>query len=346
MVLRQPLKSSILFGVDAVDVNMENNNRSPLVSIIVTSYNHAEYLEQRMNSLINQTYKNVEIIVVDDCSSDNSLTILNKYKSFSGTQIISLKENIGYASAGNLGVNMSKGEYIVFAECDDYCEAEFIEMLVSKMIKYPEIGVTFCVSNIVDSNGIIKDIDYNARDKEFKRYCSKDTIIPQKIIQKFFLNSCVIPNMSASMIRKSLFVQVGGLSSSFKMCADWDLWCRLANISVFYYLKSPLNYYRTHKTTARNTIGIEVQMSEIYSLLQNAYTSIKLSSIEKLKFRAHLASSWGGMIVRNPSEGIQSFTKVLGKSVQYDKLSLLYLVLWFTLRGFYYSIHKLVRESN
>lgn len=329
-----------------MDKYIQDDYKSPLVSIIVTSYNHAEYLEQRMNSIINQTYKNIEIIVVDDCSSDNSLIILNKYKIHPRTQIISLKENIGYASASNLGVSLSKGEYIVFAECDDYCDTEFIEILVSKMIDYPTIGVAFCGSNIVDEKGIILDIDFNSREKAFKRYCSKNTIIQQDMIQKFFLNSCVIPNMSAAMIRKKEFGQVGGLSSLFKMCADWDLWCRLARICDFYYVKLPLNYYRTHMTTARNTIGIEVQLSEIYSLLENASSNVNLSIIEKLKFRSYIASSWGGMIVRNPREGIKSFTNVLGKSVHYDKLSIFYLILWFALRGSYYSLHKLLKKSN
>ena len=80
------------------------------ISIIVASYNHAEYLEERMDTLLNQTFDKFEIIVVDDCSTDNSTEVLEKYRDNPKTTFIFLEENGGYAKACNLGISKSRGE--------------------------------------------------------------------------------------------------------------------------------------------------------------------------------------------------------------------------------------------
>jgi len=96
---------------------MNNNTTNELVSIVVTSYNHAEYLEQRLQSLLDQTYSNFEIIVVDDNSTDNSRQVLEKYRNNPKIKLFYNEINYGHAKTCNLGVSKCRGEYVIFAEC-------------------------------------------------------------------------------------------------------------------------------------------------------------------------------------------------------------------------------------
>ena len=93
-----------------------------LVSIVVASYNHAEFLEQRMTSLINQTYQNIEILVIEDCSPDNSLEVLRKYESHPKVKLIVREKNGGWVAVSNQGIDLSSGEFVLFANCDDDCD--------------------------------------------------------------------------------------------------------------------------------------------------------------------------------------------------------------------------------
>lgn len=300
-----------------------------LVSVVVTSYNHAEYLEQRMESLLGQTYQNLEIIVVDDCSTDDSMSVLENYRKYSHITIIALENNSGYANACNLGVSLSSGEFIMFAECDDYSDLRQVETLLRKLIENESAGVVYSRSTIIDSRGAIIGDDFQCRESAFRRMCARDTLISGKEIQKFLLISCVVPNMSAALIRKSEFIGVGGVSSKFKACADWDLWCRLAERCDFYYVNAPLNNFRTHATTVRNTFAITVQLSEIFDLLHRASGKTMLTVVERFRFKINLGRIWGNYIIASPINGIRCFRGIWRESLRYDSLSGLYLLLGF-----------------
>ena len=101
----------------------------PLVSIVFTSYNHKEYLRQALDSLLNQTYPNTEIIIIDDCSTDGSQEILKEYKHFENINLKLQTQNSGsYVKASNYGASFAKGEYLLFAQCDDFAEPNQIEL--------------------------------------------------------------------------------------------------------------------------------------------------------------------------------------------------------------------------
>lgn len=311
-----------------------------LVSAIVTSYNHAEYLEIRMESLLAQTYEDIEIIVIDDCSTDGSTKVLEKYRKNPKIEVVVLDTNGGYANASNLGVSLCKGEYIMFAECDDFSEPTQVEMLAKHLSENKGVGVAYCRSSIVDKDGKIIGDDFTLREKAFKKCCIGNTLITKSMMQKFLLNSCVIPNMSAALLKKDIITQVGGLSNAYKICADWDLWCKIATRTDFYYVTLPLNNFRTHSSTARNTFGIKVQIYEIHKLLYCAAPMFNLSLYEKFKFRINCGAIWARSFNENPMEWMRSFPFLWWKSLEYDKLSFAYLFIGFLSKAF-----KLVRKK-
>jgi len=314
---------------------------SELISIIVASYNHAEYLKMRLDTLINQTYKNREIIVMDDCSADSSPDVLRKYEDVHGIQLIFLKKNMGYTYVCNYGVNISRGEYIMFAECDDFNDPLHLETLYENIKKSDEIGVVYSRSNIVDKTGKIIGDDFCGSFMSFKKYCSKNVLIPRKKMQRFLITSCVIPNMSAALFRKKYFNAVHGLSESFKFCADWDFWCRMAQVCDFYYVISTLNNFRRHETTVKEVFGLKSQFSEIFELLQNALSKINLTKIEQLQFKINLGYIFGLEALFSCKKGIKEFLGVLKHGFKFGKLFFLLGLVRSSVELFCYKIKKI-----
>ncbi len=299
--------------------------RTP-VSVIVTSYNHAEYLDQRLDSLLSQTYPNLEIIVVDDHSTDNSLAVLEAYKKYGHIRIVALEQNRGYANAVNFGVRLSRGAYIMFAECDDFNAPTHIETLADALACQANVGVAYCRSHLVDDRGKTFDDDFHSRERAFKAQCSKDTMVPQLMMQRFLLISCVIPNMSAALIRRDCFDRVNGISLAYQACADWDLWCRLSAGCDFYYVTACLNSFRTHATSVRSTSGVLQPMLEITDLLYAALPKAELSGWERFRFRVNLGFIWVSYAPGRLSAWLESFSRIWRRGRKYDSLNLFYLL--------------------
>lgn len=293
------------------------------VSAIVTSYNHAEYLDQRMQSLLAQSYQPLEIIVVDDCSKDNSLAVLEKYKIHSNVKIIALKENQGYANACNVGVSMATGEFIIFSECDDYCEKNQIEALLSKFKEKSSIGVVYSSSNIVDDKGRFLRNDFFSKEKNFRMQCATDCLIKSEKIQMDFAVSCVIPNMSAAMIKKEIFIMAGAFPQKYKICADWDLWCRLSRTCDFYYIREPLNYFRTHPTSVGSLSKIDQRAIEIMDLIYDHYGKMDGIHRSPIRFLFGVGDIVIGLAASRPLLWIKAFPKIYFKSMTYDKVNII-----------------------
>ena len=115
---------------------MDMKNMSDLISIIIPVYNAEKYLEKCLDSLINQTYTNIEIILVDDGSTDNSYEICNEYSKRDNRIIVIKQENQGVSSARNHALDISHGAYVGFVDSDDFIEAHMYEVLYNNMIEY------------------------------------------------------------------------------------------------------------------------------------------------------------------------------------------------------------------
>lgn len=316
-----------------------------LISVIVTSYNHAEYLKQRLDTILNQTYKNREIIVIDDFSTDSSRDVLSRYKDVPGLRLVFLEKNMGYAHTCNYGVSFSCGEYIMLAECDDFNEHRHLEILYNKIKESDEIGVVYSRSNIVDGSGMVVGDDFQNRIMSFKRYCMKDTLISRQKMQRFLITSCVIPNMSAALFRKRYFNIIHGFSGSFKVCADWDFWCRMAEVCDFYYVATALNNFRRHATTVREVFGLESQFSEISVLLQNSASKINLTKIEQLKFKINLGHTFAYESLFSCKNGIKCFLGVLRCGFKFGKLFFLLGLISGCVELFYYKMKVILNSS-
>lgn len=144
----------------------------PLVSVIIPVYNVEEFLQECLESVIKQTYKNIEIITIDDGSTDNSLEILKQYASNDGNITIINQKNSGQSVARNKGIAETKGKYIYFLDSDDYILPETIENLISKMEKNNLDLIRFAAEPFSDN------INYkvNKKQYDFRKYFSTEKL--------------------------------------------------------------------------------------------------------------------------------------------------------------------------
>lgn len=295
-----------------------------LVSVVVASYNHARFLNKRMDSLINQTYKNIEIIVIDDCSTDNSVEVLKQYELHPKVKLVQREKNGGWVTVSNQGLALSQGEFVIFANCDDDCDYALIENLVNAMRNKPSIAVSFSRSLMINENDTILADDYNDREFAFKRKCKNDTLIESSLMLSFLIHSCVIPNLSAALFRKSLLNEIGNFSDAYKVCCDWDLFFRLAKKYDFFYLATPLNKFRQHSNTIRSSTKTRDMYSEFFRLLLSQLDSVNLGYYGRLKLRVRVMDLWIRFLSKNPLKGILSIKHHLSLIFKMDTFTVLF----------------------
>jgi len=307
--------------------NRKSASTDKMVSIVVTSFNHAEFLQQRMESLFAQTYSNIEIIVVDDCSTDGSREYLNQYKTNPKVSLFFLESNKGYVYASNYGVSKAKGEYIVFAECDDFSEPDQIASLYQAITTNNNIGVAWSCSNLTNETGNFIGTDFPIRSAAFQNYCRTDVQIPGSLILKFMMHSCVVPNMSAAMFKKSLFTRIGGISDKYRLSADLDFWVRMAEVGDFYYLKRPLNYFRTHPDTVRTQLGRSVQLIEMVDVVFHLKKKVSITWKERIEINIHLGYVWYYFAKNEFRSFCRTFVTVLSGTFRQEPMLLFFMLL-------------------
>jgi len=185
-------------------------NSEPKISVIIPTYNQSECLKEAIESVLNQTYKNIEIIVIDDGSTDNTLGVVG---SFDNKIVCIQQKNKGASSARNIGIKKANGEYLAFLDSDDMWIKNKLEKQIDFIKKNPEIGLlgTGCYQMINIGKVIHKKIFPNKNE-----ILQKDLIKYNPFIQ------------SSVMVKKDVFNHIDLYDEKFKESEDYDLWLRIA----------------------------------------------------------------------------------------------------------------------
>ncbi|MCL9809096.1 glycosyltransferase family A protein [Flavobacterium luminosum] len=235
----------------------------PLVSVIVPNYNHEKYLKQRLDSIFNQTYSNFEVILLDDCSTDQSRVILSQCaKNTKVTHCVFNEMNSGNTfSQWEKGIRLSKGDYIWIAESDDTCSPNFLEELIKPLINDTEVVLSYCQSNRVNENGEITGNWITHTDDLEASLFQNDFVMDGNLfIEKFLIFKNVIPNASAAIFRKlSLnFEEHLKLSKNFRTCGDWLFYINFLLNNKVAFIAESLNNFRYHSSSViANTVNNE-----------------------------------------------------------------------------------------
>jgi len=305
-------------------ISYKINSMNPEISVVFTSYNHKEYLEQALESLINQTFSNFELIIVDDCSTDGSQDILKRYAGDERVKLHLLEENSGsYVSASNYGFNYATAEYVIFAQCDDFSEKNQLYELIKSAEENQNVAVVFSSSNLIDENGNFILCDFDIRTNLFKIYHKSNSIIHFKEMNNYLLNSCVIPNLSAALIKKSVLEEFNLFSNKYFVLADWDLWLKISTKYNFYYIRQPLNNFRQHSTTIRNSIKLKRQVFEVIEMFYDHINSSNSSFLYKIKVEYYISKAWMLYFFDNKLLWISSFFDILNYSFKKSKTLIL-----------------------
>ncbi|MDV2995536.1 MAG: hypothetical protein N4J56_005190 [Chroococcidiopsis sp. SAG 2025] len=225
----------------------------PKVSVIIPNYNHAQFLEQRIQSVLDQTYQDFEIIYLDDASTDNSNEVFAKFANNSRIRAIYNQTNSGSPfKQWNKGIRLAQGEYVWIAESDDYADKRLLAELVDKLDNNPTVGLAYCLSWFIDERD--RSI-FNSKDLLYfpdKERWEKDFVnngIDE--CSKYLIFENIIHNASAVLIRRSIYEKVGYADESLRLCGDWLLWVKMLLVSDIAFIAEPLNYYRAHSETVR-----------------------------------------------------------------------------------------------
>ncbi len=211
-------------------------NESPLVSVIIPAYNASEWISETLDSILSQSFKDYEIIVVNDGSTDNTVEVvecfMNRVKCIS-------KLNGGQASARNIGIKEGKGKYVAFIDSDDLWAPDKLYLEVG-LLEKSKLKWVYSDAIAFDSKKRTNLYKYS----EVQRHYEGDILEP-------LFKSCFIPSPTP-IVEKSVFANIGlfNENSNMRNREDWDMWLRIAAVYPIAYVPKPLAYYRVHSASA------------------------------------------------------------------------------------------------
>ena len=243
-----------------------NYNKAPLVSVIVPNYNHARYLDKRMETILGQTYPNFEVIILDDCSTDNSIEVIARYKDNPHLkQVVVSDTNSGSPfKQWDKGIHLATGDLIWIAESDDYCELNFLEELVKAYTEKPNVVVAFC-------QYVLFSDDYTLAPKEHKtRYYNG-----RKYICNRLLRYNEIQNASGVIFSHEAYSHISQDYLTYKSAGDLHFWCELLQCGDCAKVGKNLTYFRHNSTSVTNTNGsrgiVSTEDKRVYDYVSSVY---------------------------------------------------------------------------
>lgn len=234
---------------------LKEEREMPLVSVVVAVYNGETVIGETLESILQQTYQNIEVIVIDDASTDNSKKIIESYED-SRIKTIFLEKNHNICYAGNIGFQQATGKYIAVAGHDDVWKKDKLEKQISFLEEHPSYSVCFTWADIVDENGALNNEKWGGLYARF----SRDNMEANQWSRKLIMEGNYFCAPSAC-IRNKCLKKSGYYRYALVQLQDYDLWIRLLNEGSVYVLQEKLTYYRRFNEAGKNlsTISMETQ---------------------------------------------------------------------------------------
>lgn len=274
----------------------------PLISVIITTFNRSDYLETMLSSIQNQTYQNIEVILVDDGSTTE---IANKNKLISSKFskcTYYFKPNTGQPDSRNFGIKKAKGDYIGFCDDDDYWVLDKLEKQIEILNNNSDYAIVTGCIEYIDANGIslntIKCHTGNNHGYVFYDFVKKnrtDSVTP--------------------LLRKEVFEKAGYFNPNFKISEDWDFWRRASYYYKFYALNEVLAYVRKHETNmtnvAYNSVFDRIEMYHKVTESLLLWGKIRFNKDEFNKINKIAAQEYKRLITNNYPTKVNKVTFIL-----------------------------------
>lgn len=252
------------------------------VSVIIPNYNHEQFLDERIQSILNQTYQDFEIIILDDCSSDNSRQIIEKYRDDEHvSHIIYNEQNSGSTfKQWEKGFEMAKGELIWIAESDDSCDYHFLENLVPN---FNDSRLVLAFSRSMQFDDDTELGIYPSQVKMNNSFCMDGN----SFIKRYLSYRNIVVNASSAIIRKSVINKIDTDYHLYKGCGDWLFWLYIAEQGDVCYSSECLNYFRQHMSnTTKKLDKSGNNLKEVHKIYMYLVQKNYLNYYNRKKFRA------------------------------------------------------------
>jgi glycosyltransferase involved in cell wall biosynthesis len=218
---------------------------NPIVSVIIPNYNHAPFLKERIESVLNQSFQDFEVILLDDCSTDNSRDIIEQYRHHPRvSNIIFNEQNTGNTFVQwERGISLARGKYIWIAESDDVAEKNFLSTLIPLLEADEQCVVAYSHSLMIDSNG-------QPMQQTWHKKGSNGSVIihdGSRFNRQVMVNHCAIYNASMTVFRKSVFPLIPKDFQNFRYCGDWLFWGYVCQHGKVIEVCQKLNRLRRHE---------------------------------------------------------------------------------------------------
>lgn len=245
-------------------------NEKVSVSVVIPNYNYKRFLYQRLYSILSQKEKINEIIILDDCSTDDSRKeidkIVDELEKYIDIKKVYNEKNSGSAfKQWEKGFSLAKSEYVWIAEADDYCSDKLLKQLVKPVVKNRDIIISYADTAFIDTVGnylvksIVPEIDILNTGHWNRNYVNNGK---DEFNHYTYLN-CTIANVSSCIIKNNNYSRFFKESGKFKQCGDWLLYANIMQLGDVAYSRQTLNYYRIHGSNVSSVTKKQAHMDEM-----------------------------------------------------------------------------------
>jgi glycosyltransferase involved in cell wall biosynthesis len=237
---------------------MSSNKYYPLVSIVIPVYNGARYLKYSVQSILEQDYPNIELLVLDDGSTDNTVDILKNY----GSSVFwETHENMGQAATLNKGWEMAEGEILSYLSVDDLLEPNAVSASIEYLLANPDIIMTYGDYALIDdNNNLIRNVvapEFNYSD---------------------LLAKVIIQPGPGIFFRREGFLKIGGWDTALRQMPDLDYWLRLGLLGSFARIPLSLASFRVHEDSQTFTESSKEKSEECLQVMNKYFSNVQLPS--------------------------------------------------------------------
>jgi len=255
----------------------------PRISIVLPTYNQAKYLPEALASVFSQTYRDFELVVVNDGSTDETASILTEYRTRYDFILIE-QQNQGLPKALNVGFRQAQGEYLTWTSSDNILLPDMLARLSTELDEYPEVGLVYADWYVIDEMGRIIAV---ARSRDYDRLL---------LLRTNYINACFL-------YRRECQEKIGWYNTRFSGAEDWDYWLRISKYYTMRHVKQLLYKYRVHG----NTLSAYPEMLIPYKQFAKFWKRVNPLAWYASKVKWHLLKR---VLGRSPAVSYQPFRPV------------------------------------
>jgi glycosyltransferase involved in cell wall biosynthesis len=236
---------------------MISTDSDPLVSVVIPAFNAEQWIRETLESVLAQTYRDFEIIVVNDGSIDDTAVIAQSY----GRAVRCVnKRNGGQSSARNMGIRLAAGKYVAFVDADDLWEPNKLELQIELYENNPELGLVYSDAYY-----------FEASTEHIFGLASNNTKLYSGIVLRPLLLCCFIPSPTP-VVQRNVFEHVGYFdeSKTLQIGEDWNMWLRIASKYPVGCIYKPLAKYRCHPTSIISSMDLKYSLQSKLSVIEQA----------------------------------------------------------------------------